>query len=155
MDKVIIAISEKNKKQLSGYFYSKDKTIFINNPGMFLMISDISATEIFDNIFYDVSGSCNLTYEKWPEFDMDTEDWTKNGCFAEEIENTDFFKDTYIEMRDFEIAEVEDSQIINAENIGNITEMKVIITEALIRIYFTYKNDKWQITAIDVHDFSA
>ena len=155
VDNIIIAISKKDKNQLSEYFYSEDKTIFINNPGMFIMISDISATDVFENIFYDVNENCELKFEKWAEYDIGSEEWNKTGCFAEKIDNTDFFKNTYIEMREYEIAEVEDADINKAEQIGNITEMKVLITKSLIRLYFTYKNNKWQITAIDVHDFSA
>ena len=150
-------INNKEFDNLKKYFYVPNKIILIFNPGAFTEIAftdDITAFTGFAE-YTELRSDYKVAYETWPEYSMDTEDWTKHGCFAEKLEGTEYFSEAYQVILDYELHEVEEEELNKGKELGSVSQMKVILTDAYLRFYFTKKDNKWLLTAIDFHDFSA
>lgn len=140
--------------KLKKYFY-EGKIVIITNPGAFLVgsfASDLSdMPRMIDYCEFD-----EIKFEKWPEFEMDDmEGWTKNGCFADNMDDTERFYQVFKDTHEYMQVEFSDSEYANAKKYGKITSKRILITNCFMRFYFTYKNGKWLLTGIDTFDFSA
>lgn len=157
LNEICSAINNQELDKLKKYFYLTDKIFIIYNPGAF---TEITLTDDFEVLtdyaqHINIRNNYKITYEKWPEYSWDEEDWTKQGCFAEEIVGTKYFTESYQAILDYELHEVEDEEMTKAQELGKISQVKVIITELYMRFYFTKKDNKWLLISIDFHDFSA
>jgi len=153
LDEISAIFKKKDAKKLKEYYYFDNQFLFVSNPGVYTVASleENLLSEIFDNLQFT---NKDLKYEAWAECDIDTQNWTKTGNFAEPNNQTDYFGSICQNMIDYELGA--DATLVNkAKEIDKMTMIKVLYTEQYLRFYFAKKNGKWLIVAIDIHDFSA
>ncbi len=154
----IVTILKKNEvSKLKSYFYLENSVFFINNQGVYETIDLTDSDEYFDMFISDCDFKPvnEVKFEAWPDYDLDIENWTKEGCFAEKIKGTNHFNEIYDIIKENELREVTADEATQAKKLGDLSEVRVILTDYCLRFYFAKKDGKWLITAIDFHDFGA
>lgn len=143
-------------KKIKNYFYQKNKVILIDNPGAYTVSRFTNSLRDLDN-FSDYFPNCKLKFEKWPEYQMEDqeEEWSKTGCYAEEIKGTDYFTKIFEATEETMLIKFTKNDYNSAKKFGQVSTIKIIVTECYLRFYFTYQNGKWLLTAVDTFDFSA
>lgn len=138
-------------EELNSYFYEKNNIIIVNNQQGYIIGSfsnSLSGLKRYSDDFR----TCKLKFEKLPvyEFSQNSEGWSKEGCFAHEIFEPDVFINTFKLTNEVLLIEFHESDYQKAQEFGKISTIKIIITQSFIRFYFTYKNEKWLLTALDI-----
>jgi len=153
MNEISAIFASKDSKKLKEYFYFGNQFMFVSNPGAFLIAG---MSENLDPMYFESLQFKNpvIKFEPWAEMDIDTEGWTKTGCFAEVSTPTDYFGTICQNMIDYELG-ADDATVAKAKEIDKIEGVRILFTDNYLRFFMTKKNGKWLILAIDIHDFSA
>ncbi len=154
IDELVVIFDNQQFAKLKSNYYLGNKVFIISNPGVYVIISLKESDDFLYNYNLSSAKDCTLKFEKWPEFDMESYQWDKHGCFVEEISKSNYFSTLVNDMKEFGFEPSAD-EIKYASELDKVTTYKILITENNIRFYIAEKDGKWLITAIDYHDFSA
>ncbi len=149
------AIESGQLMSINKHFYQKNNVIIISNPGAYTVAS-FNGNLNSIKYFCDYYETCKLKFEKLPEYasSNEFEGWSKSGCFAQEVSGADFIS-IFEATNKYLLIEFSDSEYEKARQFGKLSSMKIIVTKLCLRFYFTYKNGKWLLMAVDTFDFSA
>ncbi len=151
LNEIAVIFKKQDAKELKKYFYFQDKYMLVSNPGVYIIAAVSDKFDFAEHLNFKTD---ELKFEEWAEFDIDTQEWNKQGIFAEVNIPNDYFTSICQNMKDY-IGEVDDKTVELAGEIDKMEFIRVVFTEQYFRFYFAKKGDKWLIVAIDIHDFSA
>jgi hypothetical protein len=138
-------------EKIKKFFYNNEDILVVENPGVFIVgyfTKDISTLE---NLEFSAS---ELKMEALPTYNMEMGEWSKEGCFASEVQNVDFEK--FLQSKvDYLELEVPQEEFEKAKKYETLSTHQILLTFNIVSFYFTYQNNQWYITAIDMSDFSA
>ncbi len=153
--KIIEIIQSGKTEKLNSFFYDKKMIIIITNPGVYTVGHFHKNLKALHYLHNNIK-NCKLKFEIWPKFQMENETWSKSGCFAENIKSDNggfykIFKSTEKEA----LGKFSKKEFQKVKLFGQISSIRIIDTKIITRFYFTYKNGKWLLLAVDNSDFSA
>ncbi len=159
---ILNAFNDKNAHQINSFTHDDIGIIILFKRGVFNEYLITHELDFHNPIpeylpYSEISDYNNLKFEPFPEYDCDTDNWSKNGLFCDTINTDHFLSQTAYDLKVYREDNIIDSEIIRFKNIENNSRKVVCIDDKdnVIIFYLTLIKNKWFLTIIDRASFDC
>lgn len=154
---IVLALKKKNNTALKKYVDAKTGFYLLYRNGVFDQYMQMKTINLRGQGFpeaavhYEGATGIKLYYARMPEFDCETDSWSKNGAFADSSGKLKQLSQTAKNLVKYEVKEISKKEI-KALEVFEKGNWKVIVADKngqSFVFYLKYKNNRWYISIID------